>query len=155
MRHMGHTEGTAVLRVKGSVCVLQMLSTSHNALQSTLIVCSRSSSFQDNVIPLVRTSYLCKCVDMEGAPSLWNSKTMHSRSAHEGPEQNDAVKLSVALHHVLLSPASRPTVPFGMLGVNGKHHIPSHTGCTAEPKHKSLFPAIVQTESPHGQLSHD
>lgn len=154
MRCMGHAEGTAVIHAKGSVCVLQMPSTSHNALQSTLIVCSRSSSVQDNVIPLVRTSYLSKCVDMEGAPSLWNSKTVHSR-AHEGPELNDAVKLSVALHRVFLFPASRPTVPFGMLGVNGKHRVPRHTGCTAVPKHKSLFPAIVQTESPHGQLSHD
>lgn len=72
-------------------------------------MCSLSSSFQDNVILLVRTSYLSECVDMEGAPSLWNSKTMHSRSPHEGPELNDAVRLSVALYHaLLLFPANRP-----------------------------------------------
>lgn len=118
-------------------------------------VCSQSSSFQDNVIPLVRTSYLSECVDMEGAPSLWNSKTMHSRSPHAGPELNDAVRLFVALYHVLLFPASRTAASFGMLGVNSKHHVPSHTGCTAVPKHKSVFPAIGQTESSHGQLSHD
>lgn len=143
------------LCAKGSVCVLQMLSTSHNALQTTLIVCSQSSSFQDNVIPLVKTPYLSECVDTEGAPSLRNSKTMHSWSPHEGPELKDAVRLSVALYHVLLFPASSPTVPFGMLRVNSKHHVPSHTGCTAVPKHKSVFLAIVQTESPHGHLSHD
>lgn len=143
------------LCAKGSVCVLQMLSTSHSALQSTLTVSSQSSSFQDNIIPLVRTSYLSKCVDTKGAPRLWNSKTMDSRPPHEGPELSDAVRLSVALYHVLLLPASRPKVPFGMLGVNSKHHVLSHTGCTAVPKHKSIFPAIVKTESPHGHLSHD
>lgn len=133
-----------------------MLSASHNAIQATLIVCSQSSSFHNNIILLVRTSYLSECVDMEGAPSLWNSKTMHSRSPQEGQELNDAVRLSVALYHaLLLFPANGPTVPFGMLGVNSKHHVPSHTGCTAVPNHKSVFPTIVQTESPHGHLSHD
>lgn len=88
---MGHPDVTVVLHAKGSVHVLQMLSMSCNALQSTLscmlLVLLESwpgkekCSFEDNEIPLVRTSYLSTCVDMEGAPSPWccdrNSKTRH------------------------------------------------------------------------------
>lgn len=149
----GYADRTVVLCAEGSVCVLQMLSMSHSALQSTLIVCSQSSSFQDKVIPC--QDFLSHQVCWHRRGSKPQSKTMLSRSPHEGPELNDAVRLSVALYHVLLFPDSRPRVPFGRLGVNSKHCVPSHTGCTAVPKHKSVFSAIVQTESPHGQLSHN
>lgn len=119
----GHPNVTVVLHAKGSVHVLQILSMSLNALQSTLSCMllvlleswpgKKKCSFEDNEIPLVRTSYLSMCVDMEGAPSPWCLTTgtprqgMYSRSPPEGSELNDAVQLSVALHHVLAFPANR------------------------------------------------
>lgn len=54
---------TVVLYAKGSVHGLQMLSTLHNALQSTV---SSFSSFEDNEIPLVGTLISASVLTWEG-----------------------------------------------------------------------------------------
>lgn len=141
--------------VQKVLCVSYKCQTHHAMLYSQHWLCALSPPLSRTMQFVIRISYLSKCVDIEGAANLWNSKTMHSRSLHEGLELNDTVRLSVAPYHVLLFPASRPTVAFGRLGVNSKYCVPSHTGCTAVSKHKFVFPAIVQTESPPGQLSYN
>lgn len=163
MRHIGHPDMTVVLYAKGSVHGLQMLSTLHNALQSTVSYALHSPLLK--TMKFLLSGLLSQQVCWHGRGSKpmvsynSNPKTRHLfrvtswRARTEWCSASVWVSTMCCLFQPTGGPA-RPTHPFAMLESTARH-VPSHTGCTALPKHKSVFPAIVQTKSPCGQLSHD